>query len=166
MFKTKVRQFLKAGNGVVTAIKVKVIGSLSSSDKRIIVLSSLVGNIKKLDFSDSNKVEPSKELLIKIDELLKLTKYDQGAMLAPMWLAGSMWEKIHNQGIKLGNSGKDDVIRDLSEIVNYRLTAPRCNFIARQLARMVPEHLRYDSNNKISTDIGIIIANMDKILSS
>lgn len=163
MFKTKVRQFLKAGSDVVTAVKVKVIGSLSPSDKRIIVLSSLVGNIKKLDFSDINKVEPSKELLTKIDELLKLTKYDQGAMLAPMWLAGSMWEKINEQGIRLG---KDVVIRDLNEIASYTLTAPKCNFIARQLARMIPEHLKYDSNNKISTDIGILIANMDKILAA
>lgn len=136
------------------SLTAKVLGLLlPNRAKRLILISSFIAHIQNND-------HPDKELLSKINKLLKLCNSD-GALLAPMVLHAKVWD---NETILESLAQKNFRVSDLSEIASFNLTNTQIRTLSEQIVALTPSWLIYGSKTRIKHDLTHVFGNLNALM--
>ena len=117
--------------------------------KRMIFLSSFLAYVQGTN-------HPDKELLVKLNKLLKLAQLDD-ALMAPSMRNQKILGATLLRDEPLGNSGI--MLKELDQIQDYKIFVSQARKISDSVIKNAPEWLRYGSNKQIRSDLITLLTN-------
>ena len=127
---------------------------LPRKTKRLIFISTFIACASEVN-------NPSKEILTKINELLKVSDIDEAIGL-PMLFGLQLWSKKLPEGIYL-QSLKNPIV-EIKELKNKTFNAAELRVTANTILSRSPKWLIYDSKRIMRNDIATMIALLPKLI--
>lgn len=128
-------------------------GFLPNRFKRMIFLSSFMAYIQ-------GTTSPDKELICKLNQLLKLSSSDSSVMVPPL-LNQRIWAGIVSRDEPLGRTGV--VLSQLAEVQDYKMFTGQARSVSDRIIKNTPSWLKYGSNNQIRNDLTILLTNVNRL---
>lgn len=123
--------------------------TLSSSIKRLIVLSSFAAHIRDLN-------KPDDETLEKLNQIMALSS-DAKAMLFPMKLHSRIWSRFDHQ--KLEEIGF--AFNDPHAITTENISNSQIRILIKQVINSLPQWLVYQSHEEMRKDFYHLLTTLD-----